>query len=222
MKKLLHLALLLQVCTTVSAQKWVSLFDGKTTKGWHSYMKPGQPTAWAVENGTLYLDASAKEGKGDLVTDEEFDEFELKFEWKVEKGYNGGVIFFVQEEPRFGATYVTGPEFQLIDNTGYPDKLNPAQMAGSLYDLIACPAEYIKPTGEWNSSVIRFKDKKLEFTVNGKKAVSTTLWDDNWNKMVAASKFGTMCCFAKTSKGRIALQDHGGGTWYRNIMVRKL
>jgi len=222
MKKLFLILLVMQAALSLSAQEWISLFDGKSTKGWHSYRKPGQATAWAVQDGALYLDASAKEGKGDLVTDEEFDEFELKFDWKVAKGYNGGVIFFVQEEPRFGATYVTGPEFQVIDNTGYPDPLQPAQMAASLYDLIACPPEYIKPTGEWNTSIIRFKDKKLEFVVNGKTAVSTTLWDDNWNQMVAKSKFGSMCCFAKTSKGRIALQDHGGGTWFRNIMVRKL
>jgi hypothetical protein len=222
MKKLMILAISLIGLQAANAQKWISLFDGKTTKGWHTYLKPGQPTAWAVTDGTLYLDASAKEGRGDLVTDQEFDEFELSFDWKVAKGFNGGVIFFVQEDPKFGATYVTGPEFQVIDNVGYPDPLKPVQLAASLYDLIPCPAEYINPTGEWNSSTIRFKNKKLEFTVNGKTAVSTTVWDDNWNNMVKASKFGEMCCFAKTSKGRIALQDHGGGTWYRNIMIRKL
>jgi hypothetical protein len=222
MKKLMILAMFLIGLQAANAQRWTSLFDGKTTQGWHTYLKPGQRTAWVANNGSLFLDTSAKEGRGDLVTDEEFDEFELKFEWKVAKGFNGGVIFFVQEDPKFGATYVTGPEFQVIDNVGYPDPLKPVQLAASLYDLIPCPAKFINPTGEWNSSRIRFKNKKLEFTVNGKTAVSTTVWDDNWNNLVKASKFGEMCCFAKTSKGRIALQDHGGGTSYRKIFIRKL
>jgi hypothetical protein len=209
----------------VSAQKgkWVSLFDGKSTAGWHTFNKPvSQPTAWIVQDGGLYLDASAKEGRGDLVTNDTYDEFELKFDWKVAKGYNGGVIFVVQEEPKFNATFITGPEFQVIDNVGYPDKLQPGQLAASLYDLIPCPTEYIKPTGEWNTSVIRFKNKKLDFVVNGKKAISITVGSDEWNKKVAESKFGSMCCFAKITKGKIALQDHGGGTWYKNIMIRNL
>jgi hypothetical protein len=222
MKKILVIVFLLVIMQDASAQKWISLLDGKTTKGWHSYLKPGQPTAWAIQDGALFLDASSKEGRGDLVTDEAFDEFELKFEWKVAKGNNGGVIIFVQEDPKFGATYITGPEFQVIDNTGYPDPLKPVQLAASLYDLIPCPSEYIKPTGEWNTSVIRFKNKKLEFTVNGEKAITTIVGDENWNSLVKASKFGEMCCFAKVTKGKIALQDHGGGTWYRNIMIRKL
>jgi hypothetical protein len=95
-------------------------------------------------------------------------------------------------------------------------------LAASLYDLIPCPTEYIKPTGEWNTSVIRFKNKKLDFVVNGKKAISITVGSDEWNKKVAESKFGSMCCFAKITKGKIALQDHGGGTWYKNIMIRNL
>jgi Domain of Unknown Function (DUF1080) len=222
MKKFIFLAIFLIGLQVANAQRWISLFDGKTTTGWHTYLKPGQRSAWAVNNGALYIDTSAKEGRGDLVTDEEFDEFELKFQWKVAKGSNGGVIFFVQEDPKFGATYVTGPEFQVIDNVSYPDPLKPVQMAASLYDLIPFPTKFINQTGDWNSSRIRFKNKKLEFTVNGKTAISTTVGDDNWNNMVKASKFGELCCFAKTSKGRIALQDHGGGTSYRNIFIRKL
>lgn len=224
MKKISLIALMLFSLQTAFGQKskWQVLFDGKSTAGWHTYNQPGKPMAWVVQDGALYLDASSKEGRGDLVTDEEFDAFEMKFEWKVATGYNGGVILFVQEDPKFSATYITGPEFQVIDNVGYPGKLDDKQKAASLYDLIPCDPALIKPTGEWNTTVIRFKDKQLEFIVNGKKAISTTLWDENWEKMVKGSKFAKMCCFAKTSKGRIALQDHGGGTWYRNIMIRKL
>lgn len=220
--RMMILALLVFQIAVAQKSKWQSLFDGKTTAGWHTYLQPGKPTAWVVQDGALYLDANSKAGRGDLVTDEVYEEFEFSFEWKVAAGNNGGVIFFVQEDPKFGATFITGPEFQVIDNVGYPSKLDDKQKAASLYDLIACDPSLIKATGEWNTSVIRFKDKKLEFIVNGKKAISTTLWDENWEKLVKGSKFAKECCFAKTSKGRIALQDHGGGTWYRNLKIRRL
>ena len=224
MKKISLLALLFILFQSAIAQKskWETLFDGSSTDKWHTYNKPGQKTAWTIQDGALYLDASAKEGRGDLITNDAFEDFELKFEWKVATGYNGGVIFFVQEDKKFDATYITGPEFQVIDNVGYPAKLTDKQHAASLYDLIPCDPSLIKPTGEWNTTVIRFADNKLEFIVNGKKAISTIYGDANWEKMVAGSKFAKMCCFAKNTKGRIALQDHGGGTWYRNIKIRRL
>ncbi len=203
-------------------QGWVSLFDGKSLQGWHLFKKPGSQSAWLVQDGAIYLDVSRKDGRGDLVTDQAFGDFHLKFEWKVRKGSNSGVIFFVQEQDRFGATWHTGPEFQVIDNTGYPDKLGPMQMAGSLYDLVACPPEYIKPTGEWNASEIIFQKGKLELILNGQKAVSIVVWSDAWKTLIANSKFRSMKDFAQLLQGKIALQDHGGEVWYRNILIKSL
>ena len=203
-------------------QGWVSLFDGKSLQGWHLFKKPGSQSAWLVQDGAIYLDVSRKEGRGDLVTDQAFGDFHLKFEWKVKKGSNSGVIFFVQEQDRFDATWHTGPEFQVIDNTGYPDKLGPMQMAGSLYDLVACPPEYIKPTGEWNASEIIFQKGKLEFILNGQKAVSIVVGSDAWKTLIANSKFRNMKDFAQLLQGKIALQDHGGEVWYRNILIKSL
>jgi hypothetical protein len=203
-------------------KEWATLFDGKSLQGWHLFKKPGAPTAWQVRDGAIYLDISQKEGRGDLVTDQAYGDFHLQFDWKVAKGSNSGLIFFVQEQDPFKATWHTGPEFQVIDNTGYPDKLGPKQMAGSLYDLIACPTDYIKPTGEWNASEIIYQDGKLEFFLNGKKAVSVALGSDEWKSLIAGSKFSAMKDFAKTPQGRIALQDHGGEVWYRNIRIKSL
>ncbi|MCU0382077.1 MAG: DUF1080 domain-containing protein [Chitinophagaceae bacterium] len=209
--------------TEAQADKgWVSLFDGQSLQGWHLFKKPGSQSAWRVQDGAIYLDVSNKEGRGDLVTDQAFGDFHLKLEWKVKKGSNSGVIFFVQEQDRFGATWHTGPEFQVIDNTGYPDKLEPMQMAGSLYDLVACPTEYIKPTGEWNASEIIFQKGKLEFILNGHKAVSIMVGSDAWKTLIANSKFRTMKDFAQSLQGKIALQDHGGEVWYRNILIKSL
>jgi Domain of Unknown Function (DUF1080) len=201
---------------------WIKLSGDNGLTGWHLFKKPGAASAWSSVDGVISIDANKKEGRGDLVTDDSFGDFELRFDWKVAKGSNSGIIFLVQESDAHQATWHTGPEFQVIDNTGYPDKLGPMQMAGSLYDLIACPVEYIKPTGEWNTTVIKLEKGKLDFILNGKKALSTTLWNADWDKIVAASKFGAMNNFAKTSTGKIAIQDHGGGASYRNIMIKRL
>lgn len=222
MNRLLLACLLLISFSPAKAQNWVKVFDGQTTTGWHVYKKPGQANAWKVRDGELYLDVNSTDAKGDLVTDEVYEDFEMKFDWKVDAGKNSGVIFFVQEDDAHEATWHSGPEFQLIDNDGYPNQLKPNQLAGSLYDLIACPAGIVKKAGEWNTTVIRVKGDKLDFIINGKKAVSTKLWDDKWYNMVAESKFVEFKDFAANKKGRIALQDHGGGAYFKNIMIRKL
>ncbi len=201
---------------------WIKLSGESGLTGWHLFKKPDVNPAWTNVNGVISLDAGKKEGRGDIVTDATFGDFELRFDWKVAKGSNSGIIFLVQESEAHDATWHTGPEFQVIDNTGYPDKLDAKQMAASLYDLIPCPVEYIKPTGEWNTTVIKLEKGKLDFIVNGSNAVSTALWNPGWDNLIAGSKFGTLKNFAKKATGKIAIQDHGGGASYRNIMIKKL
>lgn len=221
MKKSFFVLMAIMTFSSTHAQQWKPLFDGQTLKGWHLFKKKDTQPAWVVKDGAIFLDVSGpKEGRGDLVTDEVFGDFELKFEWKIGAGSNSGLILFVQENDKVDATWHTGPEFQLIDNTGYPDKLKPGQMAASLYDMIPCPAEYIKPTGEWNETTISFRKGVLAFMVNGKKPVNIEVGGTEWNKLIAESKFKDMPLFAKNTKGQIALQDHGGAVWFRKIMVR--
>jgi Domain of Unknown Function (DUF1080) len=219
---LIYFAVMLPSTEAQDNNGWIKLSGENALTGWHLFKKPGTNSAWASVEGVISLDAAQKEGRGDLVTDETFADFELKFDWKVAKGSNSGIIFLVQESDAHDATWHTGPEFQVIDNTGYPEKLEAKQMAASLYDLIACPVEYIKPTGEWNTTIIKLEKGKLDFIVNGKNAVSTTLWNASWDNLEAGSKFSTLKNFAKTSTGKIAIQDHGGGASYRNILIKKL
>lgn len=216
----LFLAAMTLAGTSMAQKGWKPLFDGKTLQGWHLFKKPGTTPAWKVQDGVLYLDVTTKEGRGDLITDQEFGDFEFKFEWKVAPAANGGVIFFSQEEERFGATWFTGPEFQLIDNTGYPEKLHDGQMAASLYDMIPCPPSIIKPTGEWNTTTISFIKGKLKFIVNGQKTVDIEVGGKEWNELIAKSKFADMKDFAKKTRGRIALQDHGGAVFFRNMQIK--
>jgi hypothetical protein len=214
--------------SSTSADEWEPLFDGKTTKGWHSYGRKTAGKAWKVDNGALYLDASNKANwqagdGGDLVTDDEFQNFHLKLEWKVSPKGNSGIIFYVKEDPsKYKATYNTGLEMQVLDNEGHPDAKIHKHRAGDLYDLIASSKEPVKPAGEWNEVEVISNGGKLEFFLNQEKIVSTTIWDDNWRQLVKGSKFASMPGFGTFKTGRIALQDHGDEVWYRNIMIKRL
>jgi hypothetical protein len=208
-------------------EKWTKLLDGKTTKGWHSFNKQGTAGgAWQVANGALYFNpafAKANPGSGgDIVTDEAYENFHLKLEWKISPKGNSGIIFYVQEGPGYSNTYVTGPEMQVLDNDGHPDGKINKHRAGDLYDLIACSTETVKPVGQWNAVEIISNKGTLEFILNGTKVVSTTMRNEAWKTMLAGSKFKSMPNFGKFTNGRIALQDHGDEVWYRNIMIRKL
>lgn len=205
--------------------EWQKLFDGKTTKGWHSYGQAEVGKAWKVVDGALYFDSkNKKEGEGgDITTNEEFSNFHLKLEWKISKNGNSGIMFFVNEDlSKYPAPYNTGPEMQVLDSDGHPDGKIKTHRAGDLYDLISSSSEPVKPVGEWNQVEIISNNGKLDFKMNGINIVSTTMWDENWNKMVAGSKFKTMPGFGKYKSGKISLQDHGDDVWYRNIEIKRL
>lgn len=205
------------------AEGWELLFDGQTKNGWHSYLGKGNSDAWKTENGVLYLKVdSAGENAGDLVTDQDFENFHLKIDWKISKDGNSGIMFGVKESPEFQNDYHTGPEMQVLDNDGHPDAKINKHRAGDLYDLITSSSETVTKAGEWNTAEIIKNKDTLEFRLNGPTVVKTTLWDDNWKKMVANSKFKEWKSFGTFKSGKIALQDHGNEVWFRNIKIRKL
>jgi hypothetical protein len=211
---------------TLSAREkkegWKLLFDGKTTDGWRNYNSDKITDRWKAANGELYLDKTVTEGKGDIVTKDEYKDFDLTYDWKIDSCGNSGVIFNVVEDPKFSATYFTGPEMQVLDNTCHPDAKIIKHRAGDLYDLISCSTETVKPAGEWNVARIVSKNAKMEFYLNGTKVVEFTMHTPEWDEMVAKSKFKEWPQFGKALKGRIALQDHGDGVWFRNIKIREL
>ena len=206
----------------VDSSGFQSLFDGKSTAGWHSYGKATASPAWKAADGVLSLDTSIKDA-GDLVTDNSYENFDLKLEWKISKNGNSGVIFLIQEDTaKYDKTYKSGPEMQVLDNDGHPDGKILKHRAGDLYDLIKSTSEPVKPVGEWNQAEIVINKGKLELKLNGVTTVSTTLWDDNWKKLVAGSKFKDMPNWGTFTSGKIALQDHGNVVSYRNIVIKKL
>ena len=207
---------------------WISLFDGQSLKGWHNYGKTTVGEAWKVADGNLYLDTTQKDGwqikgGGDIVTDDEFENFHLKLEWKIAANGNSGIIFYIHEDTsKYDHVWQTGPEMQILDNDGHGDGKIIKHRAGDLYDLISCSTETVKPVGEWNAVEIISKDGKLDFLLNGTNVVSTTLWDEVWTNLVAGSKFKQWPGFGTYKTGHIALQDHGNTVWYRNIKIKRL
>ena len=210
---------------------WQSLFDGKTTAGWHKYGGGPVGSAWKVKDGYLYLDTSQKNngqvvGGGDIVTDEEFENFHLQLEWKISPKGNSGIIFFIHEDKKYDWPWKTGPEMQVLDNgtptsRGHDDAIYYTHRAGDLYDMLPSK-ETVKPVGEWNKAEIISKNGKLDFYLNGQHTLSTMMWDDNWKNMIAKSKFRSMPDFGTYKKGRIGLQDHDNEVSFRNIRIKRL
>jgi hypothetical protein len=201
---------------------WQLLFNGDNLDGWHSYLKDQPGTAWRVQDHAIVLDHAGGGTGGDLVTNGEYENFELELDWKISKAGNSGIIFDVHEDPKYGATYYTGPEMQVLDNVNASDNKKANHFAGSLYDLIACDPSTVHPAGTWNHVKIYLDNGHLIFWMNGKKVVETQMWTEAWNKMIAASKFRQWKDFTTYHKGHIALQDHGHEVWYRNIKLRIL
>jgi hypothetical protein len=228
MYALIFFNLLFIVCTVhaQSAKKekgWTSLFDGKTTKGWHNYGKKDISPLWKVENGYLLM---SEKGAGDIATDKEYENFELELEWKISEGGNSGVYYLVNENPeKYTKGWNTGPEMQILDDDKHPDATKGKDgnhRAGSLYDLIPATNKQLKPVGEWNVAKIVVDKGKVEHWLNGTKVVSYDLNSPTFLELVKASKFSAHPDFAKFRKGRIVLQDHGDLVWYRNIRIKKL
>lgn len=200
--------------------KWTTLFDGKSITGWHSYHKDAV-VGWNIEDGTLTPDGTG----GDLVTNKEYENFDLEFEFKIPKGSNSGVVYKIIDSPDIKSTYMSGPEYQIIDDKGYPQKLKDVQLTGANYDIIPPPdPSPVKPAGEWNKGRIVVNKNHVEHFLNGKQVVAYDYGTDAWKVMVAKSKFADWPYAKPHSAGKIALQNHSASekVWFRNIRIREL
>lgn len=196
---------------------WRLLFDGVTTAQWRGYRAETFPDGWVIEGDALHRAAPA----GDIITVDQFEDFDLRLEWKVDDGPgNSGIFFRVSEDHEH--VWETGPEMQVLNNAVHPDGRSPETAAGSNYALHAPPRDLTRPVGEWNEVRILVQGAHVELWLNGEQAAEYELWTDDWERRVAASKFATMPRYGRNQRGHIALQDHGDPVWYRNIKVREL
>jgi hypothetical protein len=204
------------------AEGWVSLFDGITTEGWH-FFKGKENSSWEVNDGTLHCKPFIENGtnhRSDLTSNEQYENFELSFDWKISAQGNSGVMFRVSEE--FTEPYASGPEYQVIDDEGYPGDLKPVQLTGANYDMHVPSAKAAKPVGEWNQSKIIVNGNHVEHWLNDTKVVEYELGSEDWNKKRAESKWKDFPGYGLTKKGYIDLQDHGNEVWYKNVFIKPL
>lgn len=203
---------------------WKLLFDGKSTNGWHTYNRDTVGSRWQVKDGVIFFDLTKpRNGGGDLVTNEAFENYELNLEWKIAKGSNSGIIFDIQESKQVPATYLTGPEMQVLDNKDASDNKKQNHLAGCLYDMWGdSTVSHPKPIGEWNQVKIIQNKGHLTLMLNGTTTYDGQIGSEEWNKLIANSKFKGMNTFAKVAKGKIALQEHPGTSSWRNIKIRML
>jgi len=192
------------------------LFDGASTAGWRGYKQQECPAGWKVVDGALTRVSEA----GDIVTLDEYQDFVLDFEWCVAKGSNSGVMYHVTEDHE--APYETGPEFQILDNQGHKDGLDPRTSAGSDYAMYAPLADVTHPAGEWNSARIVVRGPHVEHWLNGQKVVEYELWSDDWKQRVAGCKWKDQPDYGMRKSGRIALQDHGDWVAFRSLKIQRL
>lgn len=219
---------------TEIAEGWELLFDGKTFDGWRGIGIETVPEGhWKIEDGCIRKIASGDvptlpDGQpakgGDLITDQTFDNFELKFEWKISKAGNSGVKYNVIEEysVKNGFTGALGFEYQVLDDKEHKDNLNPTHRAGSLYDMIEAKGKTLKPVGEFNTAKIVFNKNHGEHWLNGVKVVAYDTESPEFQALFEKSKYSKHDDFTKHKIARIVLQDHGNDCWYRNIKIKKL
>jgi hypothetical protein len=200
---------------------WKLLFNGENMDGWRTF-KGQENDSWEVVDGTLHCKAdSVAKKRADILTVDQYDNFDLMFEWKIAPHDNSGVIYRATEE--FERPYLSGPEYQVIDDKGYPGKLTKTQSSGSNYDMHAAPeSKKINPPGEWNTGRIVANGNHVEHWLNGEKIVEYEINSDDWKKLKAGSKWKDAKGYGIATKGHIDLQDHGGEVWYRNIKIKTL
>jgi hypothetical protein len=208
-----------------SGEEWIVLFNGENLDGWRRYGESAPGSNWIVEDGAIVLDVDATTSSttgGDLMTADQYENFELQLEWKISTGGNSGIFFGVQEIAGQRVAYETGIEMQILDDDRHADGARRETSAGSCYALYPPTADVVRPVGEYNDVRIVVRDSHVEHWLNGVMIVEYTIGSADWTDRVAASKFADWQHFARYRKGHIALQDHTDRVWFRNIRIRQL
>ena len=195
-------------------QGWVSLFDGKTFKGWRNYKGEGVRDGWKVVDGAM----QHTEKGGDIITENQYENYELKLEWKISEGGNSGIFFSVQEGK--GAIYFTGIEMQILDNDKHKDRKDPTHRAGACYALYNSVDTAVGKVGTWNKVRVLKEGDHYQFFLNGVKTADFKSESEAFKKLVANSKFKKWPAFATHLKGHIGLQDHGDVVSFRHLKIR--
>jgi hypothetical protein len=208
---------------------WFLLWNGKTTTGWRGAKLTAFPEkGWKIEDGILkVLSSDGKESAngGDIVTIKKYKNFILSVDFKITKGANSGIKYFVDTELNKGEGSSIGCEYQILDDQNHPDAklgVKGNRKLGSLYDLIPAPANKPFRPGFFNNATIVVKDNKVEHWLNGTKIIEYERGNQMWRALVAYSKYSNWPSYGEAKEGNILLQDHGNEVWFQNIKIKEL
>lgn len=204
---------------------WALLFDGETLNGWRDYNGDSMTAPWTVEDGCMTALGKGSDGSGYIVTNNKYENFILDWDWKVDTGGNSGLMYHVVERPIYSVPYVTGPEYQMIDDFGFPGELEDWQKVGADYAMHTANENIkkaIKGANEWNKSRIVFDNGHVEHWLNGEKIVEFETWTDDWHRRKNSGKWENAPEYGLAKTGVISLQDHGDRAWVRNIKIKEL
>ncbi|MEL6195015.1 MAG: DUF1080 domain-containing protein [Bacteroidota bacterium] len=198
---------------------WQLLFDGSSFNGWHIYGKDSV-AGWAIEDGQLTNIPEV--AGGDMTTNNEYANFELSLEWKVEEGGNSGILYRVIENSLYGGPPETGPEYQLIDDIGYPGELKDGQLTAANYDMHPPQKSAFKGANIYHHAHIIVNDSLVEHYLDEELIVSYVQWSDDWEERRKVSKWVDYPGYGTAKSGKIALQDHGNRVWFKNVKIKPL
>lgn len=205
---------------------WILLFDGQSSEGWRGYGRDDIPAdSWKAVDGELAgQSSSGNMDGGDVITVAEFTDFDLVFDFKVGPEGNSGIFYRVKEAPGKELWQVAA-EYQVLDDPAYIAMGTmdmKTHLTGDNYDLHSAAERTMNPTGEWNTGRIVVDGNHVTHWLNGHITVEFELYSDEWEELVAKSKFGVEELYSRARSGSIGLQDHGTPVWYRNIKIRPL
>ena len=200
---------------------WILLFDGKSTSGWHGFNLKFFPDSWIIAEGVFTTTTKGGHEDLDILTDKEYRNFALSIDFKLMKGTNSGVIFQIFEDPKYKFPYETGPEFQIIDQDGWPEPLKDWQICGANYAMYPPKSLPSNPVGEWNHILLVVDGNHVTQIINGAIVVQYEKYSDEWKKLRSSGKWANFPDYGKFDKGHISLQNHGTQVWFRNIKIKE-
>ncbi len=203
------------------SNKWEILFDGASLDNWRGFKQESLPDGWVIKDGNLVALGQGGDLGGDIISQKQYEDFELELEWAISEGGNSGIFFHVLENG-YPTVYATGPEYQLIDDEGFPQKLEEWQKTGANYAMHKANHVVLNAIGKFNKSRIKVLDGHVEQWLNGLLVVKYDLWTDDWKLKVQNSKWKEYPGYGLALKGHIGLQDHGSMVKFRNIRIRDL
>jgi hypothetical protein len=199
------------------AAGWRPLFDGTSTSAWRGYKSQSFPAGWKIVDGVLTKSGPVE----DIMTKDQFGNFQLALDWKLSPGGNAGVFYRGTEE--YDHIYWSAPEYQLLDDAGHPDGKSRLTSAGADYGLYPSPAGVVKPADQWNSTLIVANGNTVQHWLNGQKLLEYEIGSPDWEAKVKASKFVAYPNYGRAKRGYIAIQgDHDGSLSIRNVRIREI